>query len=520
MKFNLYLFLTFIASFCYISETKNILGLFPHPGYSHFKVFYPILKKLAENGHQLTVVTYTKSKNKITNYNEIILIGEDTTHVFDIEMFIPSRSLVSMIYEFFLLSEEGSKSCEIFYKSDAIKQIINKNQTMPFDLVITENFNTDCYLGIPYILNVPVIALSSCVAMPWHYNRFALPDTPSFIPSEFVGFNENMNFYERFVNFIITKSVALLYRTITQRNDNKFIKDYLKIDVDVEDLAKKQSLLLINQHYSLSGSRPVPNRVVEIGGVHIDDNDTAAIPKDVEEFLQNSVKGVIFISWGSMIKMSTLPKSKVKAIVNALEQQSFDVLWKWESDDLPTVNKKFMFTKWAPQKELLCHPKVKIFWSHGGLLGTSESVYCGKPIIVSPLYGDQFLNGKAAENRKMGLMLYHTDMSEENLSEAFRTISQPEYAKNAKYVSEVYRNRQNSPLDTAVWWVEHVLKTKGNNLTYSPAADMSGFVYHSLDVITVLVILGILIITIPILICRKCCSSKTQKQKTKKVKVK
>lgn len=48
--------------------------------------------------------------------------------------------------------------------------------------------------------------------MPWHYDRVGLPDFPSYIPSEFVGFSPHMNFYERFTNWMIVKLTKIGYR--------------------------------------------------------------------------------------------------------------------------------------------------------------------------------------------------------------------------------------------------------------------------------------------------------------------
>ena len=76
---------------------------------------------------------------------------------------------------------------------------------------------------------------------------------------------------------------------------------------------------------------------------------------------------------------------------------------------------------------ILGHPKVKYFWSHGGLLGVSESVYCAKPLIVSPVYGDQFLNGRAVENRQMGIILEHQHLNEQNILRKFAEITKIKY---------------------------------------------------------------------------------------------
>lgn len=37
----------------------------------------------------------------------------------------------------------------------------------------------------------------------------------------------------------------------------------------------------------------------------------------------------------------------------------------------------------------LGHPNVRAFITHGGLMGSTESVYCGVPVIVTPMFGDQ-----------------------------------------------------------------------------------------------------------------------------------
>lgn len=72
------------------------------------------------------------------------------------------------------------------------------------------------------------------------------------------------------------------------------------------------------------------------------------------------------------------------------------------------------------------HPKVRVFMSHGGLLGSSEQAYCGVPSVVTPMYGDQFLNAAAIENRGMGVILPFTEMTTENIVKALKRVLEPE----------------------------------------------------------------------------------------------
>lgn len=53
----------------------RILGLFPHPGHSHFFVFQPVLRALADAGHDVTVVSRFPEKNPPPNYKDLTLTG-------------------------------------------------------------------------------------------------------------------------------------------------------------------------------------------------------------------------------------------------------------------------------------------------------------------------------------------------------------------------------------------------------------------------------------------------------------
>lgn len=49
------------------------------------------------------------------------------------------------------------------------------------------------------------------------------------------------------------------------------------------------------------------------------------------------------------------------------------MLWKWE-DDLPDKPSNIRIEKWLPQNDILGHPNVKLFITHGGLLSTQVNI--------------------------------------------------------------------------------------------------------------------------------------------------
>lgn len=109
--------------------------------------------------------------------------------------------------------DEGIAACDVFYNSSFLEQISSLNKQHKFDILITEYFNTDCVLAFAHKLGIKkFIGMSSCALMPWHYDRVGLPDTPAYIPNEFVGFSDKMNIFERMVNWVTVHGCKVGYR--------------------------------------------------------------------------------------------------------------------------------------------------------------------------------------------------------------------------------------------------------------------------------------------------------------------
>lgn len=60
------------------------------------------------------------------------------------------------------------------------------------------------------------------------------------------------------------------------------------------------------------------------------------------------------------------------------------------------------------------------------------------------------------------------------------------YKQKAKELSEVFRDRPMSPLETAVYWTEYVIRHKGAPHLRSAAVGMPWYQYYLIDVLLVL----------------------------------
>ncbi|XP_055597965.1 UDP-glucosyltransferase 2-like [Uranotaenia lowii] len=484
-----------------LSSGSRILGLFPHPGLSHFKVFQPIMRGLAEAGHEVTVISYfpnaQKSVPPLPNYRDYAFEGPDVlTDSFSIEE-QNTRDFVSNFIEFYELADWGFSSCEAALGSPALDEVLKLHRSKPFELIVTEFFSTDCMLGLAHVMNVPFVGLSSCALMPWHYDRIGLPDSPAYIPSEFSRFSERMGFWERAENWIVTRAVKLLYHVVQWNDDRLLAKKFPGLAIpSVRDIAKNASLVLVNQHYTLSGARPLVPVVVEVGGVHIE--PVKPLPDDLAKLLDSSVEGVILISWGSVLRASTLPKPKRDAIFSALKRLPYKVLWKWEDDNMDNIPPNVVIRKWLPQRDVLCHPNVRLFMAHGGLLGISEAVHCGVPIVATPFYGDQFLNAAAVVNRGAGVQMFYEQITPDYVFDCLQKALQPEIRQAARHLSDAFNHRPHTPLQLAIWSIENVLRHGVRRYERSYGSNLNLAVYYSWDVI--LAISGVILLLCLLLI--------------------
>jgi glucuronosyltransferase len=71
---------------------------------------------------------------------------------------------------------------------------------------------------------------------------------------------------------------------------------------------------------------------------------------------------------------------------------------------------------------------VKVFITHGGLMGTMEAVYSGVPMVAIPLFGDQFHNVRNYEEEGIAIKLDYTAITKEKVLTAVKEVlNNPRY---------------------------------------------------------------------------------------------
>lgn len=135
---------------------------------------------------------------------------------------------------------------------------------------------------------------------------------------------------------------------------------------------------------------------------------------------------------------------------------------------------------------LSAHPNIKLFITHGGLLSTTETIYHGVPILAIPIFADQPMNAARAVEGGYALKLAYRDpdFTEEKVEQLINELlNNPKYTENVKRRSELFHDRPMSPMETAVYWVEYVIRHKGADHLKNAGAKLPLYKYLMVDVL-------------------------------------
>lgn len=299
-----------------------------------------------------------------------------------------------------------------------VQKLIHSNQT--FDAVIAEQFNNDAIKGFAAHFGVPLIILSSLGANAWVNPLVGNPSPPSYIPEFLLNYSDHMTFFERFKNTLFALFMEFARSNFVQPTQNKLLQEYFPNPPNLNNVLYNVSLVLLNSHPSYSQPKPKVPAMVEIGGYHID--PPKKLPEDLQQYLDDATEGVVYFSMGSYLQSAKMPEHERNIFIRALSKLKQKVLWKYEDDVLPEQPKNVKIAKWFPQNDILAHPNVKLFITHGGLLSTTETVYHGKPILAIPIFGDQRMNAHQAVNNGFAISLNYRGLKEEELTNALNEL--------------------------------------------------------------------------------------------------
>ncbi|CAG7716698.1 unnamed protein product [Allacma fusca] len=372
-----------------------------------------------------------------------------------------------------------------------------------FDLIIYSNTGMDIAAALASKMKAKLIAFTPAGASPMtDVDIHGLPVESSWLHDWSLGSKY----------FFIPDHFAFAYNTISWYLSYKWSYlprlDYLVKELypeddipPMEELIRNVSLIFLNEHYSTGYPRALPPFVIPVGGLYTKESD-GTLPKDLEAFISTADQ-FVFISFGSAIKYSKLTEELQSLMIEVLASfENINFLWKWDGEVPKTLPKNIFFSKVLRQNDVLGHKNCKGFITQGDQISSHQAAFHGVPMVVIPVWEDQLFNARSLEYNGIGIYVELSEITEEALRNALLNIlTNPWFSNNGKLISDRFKDRPLSPLATALWWTEYVLRHDTAHLK-SPGVYQYWWQRRLLDFYFAILFAGILLVVVRIYIGR------------------
>ncbi|XP_008185006.1 UDP-glucuronosyltransferase 2B20 isoform X1 [Acyrthosiphon pisum] len=464
----------------------NILAVHTIHSKSHWNVMRGVLRALTDRGH--TVIAFTPFVDGDRDgYTEVDVSGELEVRIgLNASLITKCQSTRTMMAH---IANSSRINCGVIFNHPRMREILDGHQSRLFDVVVAEVLETDCVSYAATVLRLPAIYVVPPPIVTYSERSFFghFPN-PAVVSNLLSRRAVPKTFADRFVNAMQT-----VYGSWLLWSDERRLRQSDPRPFDAVDLVRP-SLTFTNTHFITEPSRPLTPDIVQIGGIHL--TPPTPIPKDILEFIENASHGVIYFTFGSVVSMESLPENVQNTLRETLARLPQKVLWKYEGE-MVGKPKNVMTRKWFPQRDILLHPNVKLFISHGGISGVYEAVDAGVPILGFPFFYDQPRNIDNLVDAGMAISMDLLSVTEETfLNAVLEIVNNDRYQKNAKTASERFRDRPMSPAESVVYWTEYVIRHKGALHLKSQALNLTWYQYFLADVICTLLFIALIVLIV------------------------
>uniref|UniRef100_A0A182NJS8 UDP-glycosyltransferases domain-containing protein n=1 Tax=Anopheles dirus TaxID=7168 RepID=A0A182NJS8_9DIPT len=460
-----------------LASGANILCLMAVPSPSHHIWNRALMEALAARGHNLTVVSPDIERKATPNVTYIHL--EETYNV------IHEGATAIDFYE---MAQAGIvESMKIFYDyaismcigilgSKGYQTIMDYPSDYKFDLVLYDFTCGPCLLAVYHRFGQPpMVGVTGFNTPPYSTDLIGGHKYYAYVPYYTLDYDVNMNFFQRLYSAGI-HWIDYFYRNyVFLPRTDRLVREHHKGQHDLPYLPamdQKMMLMLVNSHHSVDFPEPVPVNMIPVGGLQI--IPPKPLPADIDRFIRAGKRGSVLFSLGTNVLSKDLGPDRIRALLRAFQQMpAYNFLWKFETDVPYELPPNVMMKKFLPQNDILAHPHIKGFMTHGGLLSTHEATWHGVPMIGIPVIADQYRNLAKSIRAGVAEKLNLWDLSTDKIrNTVLKVLESPQYREAMNVRSGLFRDQPETPLERGVWWVEWALRHPNAKTIRSPTLDL------------------------------------------------
>ncbi|CAL9690546.1 unnamed protein product [Knipowitschia caucasica] len=481
--------------------------VFPMDG-SHWLQMKVLVEELHSKGHELTVLcpgdswfikdsplyqtisipSISSDEKKMTNF------AAKMTQMRTEELSL--QDYWNMMFEVFDYQYEKHKIV-----NDAVREMFDNETLMDqlkgakFDLMLTDPV-VGAGVLMAHRLGLPLVLVARWTFVGDGHSLIA-PSPLSYVPTPMTD-TDKMTFIQRVQNVLKYCFLSAQFSINIEPSYQSVVRDYFGPDVNYKELLQSADIWLMRIDFVFEFPRPTMPNVIYIAGYPC--KPAKPLPRHLEDFMQSSSEhGVVVMSLGTLV--AQLPDYVVEEIAAAFAKLPQKVVWRYKGKRPENLGNNTLLLEWLPQSDLLGHPNTKAFVAHGGTNGIQEAIYHGVPLVGLPLMYDQRENFARMTVRGAAKVLDIATLNRDIFLQALEEVLyDASYRENMQALSHVHRDTPLKPLDTAVFWVEFVMRHKGAKHLRTESYQLSLVQYYSVDVLlflmAVFLLCGIIVLTV------------------------
>mmetsp|Transcript_32198 Transcript_32198/g.44154 ORF Transcript_32198/g.44154 Transcript_32198/m.44154 type:complete len:551 (-) Transcript_32198:29-1681(-) len=416
-----------------VPEKLRVLGI-GGLSKSHCLAMLPVIEELAARGHEVTFLLPDTEDGRAVGSDEMKRrkILQQVQFEFRGEPRIPFRSdmrtsswleILLFFGNMWWTADEILENA-LFVMDDATTLLLQREK---FDVVVTSMSNLGgrkaaTLAGVPLVNYTHAPLILDIFCSDYNHNiRF--PGMASGLTQEDLKNSFRKCVWNQVTHILLSSffqyAIVPSFRRIVKKRYNENHPEWkMSGDTFVGTWAGTQHMVLGGVPFTSPLPRGFSSHIHVLGVVN--KQQSSILGLELQQWLDESSLPVVYVSMGTVYVYTEKSIRPLLAATLALlkTNSSIRVLWSLQEKirnefkdliEFQTIQQSYRdqvrFENFPPQPELLAHPAVKVFLSHCGMGGMSDTMAAGTPVLAFPTMGDQKSNAVAIIQAKAGILL-------------------------------------------------------------------------------------------------------------------
>ncbi|KAE9556218.1 hypothetical protein FO519_000557 [Halicephalobus sp. NKZ332] len=461
--------LVVVILYLIIFQTDGAKILFISPSLTNSLVMHAgrLADLLVENGHDVTFFIpelVSTHRHNGTTLAKIVRVGGIRDYFLEAISFYLSDSIINRmtsVYKRVLMEDSQVSFCRDLLKKRGEWDYLRKEG---FEMVITNSLDF-CDIGLVHYLKIP-IHIWLCTGPLHEVNNYVLgvPQGVGYLPTLEDNYRgTDFTFLERVGNLWMWITATALHRYQYWKMQSVFRGLIDPNFPDLTELGSNISLIFANDNEFLNFAGPTLHKVISIGGAGM--KKPKKLDGNFQREMQKGKNGVILVSFGTAYDTALMKPERKKSIIDVFSSfPDYHFLFKISETDNETrafakkANNIGVFG-WIPQSDILAHPRTCGFITHGGTNSVIEAAMNGVPMVVIPLFFDQFRNAKMVEYRGLGVQIGEAELSTDTLKTGLKELLyDKKYSEASRRMKKLIFENPNQPDENFLKWIDFALE--------------------------------------------------------------